>query len=108
MTGRTASSSDGFLAKVFRDFPQRKANARRSVHSPRDHLIITLSLAIDVTLGPSGLWLGSWTRVGGTVTAFLAPAHGSVDNRLLLSQVAIGNVMLNQNLTFRVKIVILF
>ena len=32
MTGRTAPSSDGLLAEVFLS---RKANARRSVHSPR-------------------------------------------------------------------------
>ena len=34
MTGRTAPSSDGLLAEVFLS---RKANARRSVHSPQDH-----------------------------------------------------------------------
>ena len=39
--------------------------ARSSVHSPRDHFIITLSLATDVTdvtLGAGGFWLG--TRTG--------------------------------------------
>ena len=59
MTGRTAPSSDGLLAEVFLGC---KANSRRSVHSPQDHFIITLSLATnvtDVTLGASGLWLGT-------------------------------------------------
>ena len=42
MTGRTAPSSDGLLAEVFWGFPQLLANARRSVHSPQDHFIITL------------------------------------------------------------------
>ena len=39
MTGRTAPSSDGLLAQVFLGC---KANARRSVHSPQDHFIITI------------------------------------------------------------------
>ena len=41
MTGRTAPSLDGLLAEVFRVFLSRKANVWRSVHSPRDHFIIT-------------------------------------------------------------------
>jgi hypothetical protein len=46
-----------------------------------------LSLATDVTdatLGVSGLWLGTRTLAGGTVTLteiFLVAAHGSMDNR---------------------------
>ena len=42
MTGRTAPSSDGLLAGVFLGC---KANARRSVLSPRDHFIITLIIS---------------------------------------------------------------
>ena len=42
MTGRTAPSSDGLLATVFLS---HKANARRSVHSPRDHFIIALIIS---------------------------------------------------------------
>ena len=53
------------------DFLSFKANARRSVHSPQDHFIITLSLATDVTdvtFGVSGHWLGTRTGAGGTAT----------------------------------------
>ena len=39
----------------------------------------------DVTLGASGLWLGTRTVAGGTATLtkffFLAEVHGSMDNR---------------------------
>ena len=42
MTGRTDPSSDGLLAEVFLSC---KANARRSVHSPQDHFIITLIIS---------------------------------------------------------------
>ena len=42
MTGRTAPSSDGLLAGVFLGY---KANARRSLHSPQDHSIITLIIS---------------------------------------------------------------
>ena len=42
MTGRKAPSSDGFLAEIFGIFLSHTANARRFVHSPRDHFIITL------------------------------------------------------------------
>ena len=42
MTGRTAPSSDDLLAEVFFGC---KANARRSVHSPQDHFIITLIIS---------------------------------------------------------------
>ena len=55
MTGRTAPSSDSLLAEVFLS---HRSNARRSVHSPRDHFIITLIMRTDVTdatLGASGL-----------------------------------------------------
>ena len=48
-----------------------KANARKSVHSPRIISLSSLSLATDVTnatLGASGLWLGTRTGAGGTVT----------------------------------------
>ena len=68
MAGRTAPSLDGLLAEVFFSF---KTNARRSMHSPRDHFIIILSLAIEVTevtLGASGLWLGTRTGAAGTAT----------------------------------------
>ena len=68
MTGRTALSSDGLLAEVFLGC---KANARRSVYSPRIISLSPLSLATDVTdatLGSSGLWLGTRTGAGGTAT----------------------------------------
>ena len=55
MTGRTASSPDGLLARVF---PSSKTNVRISVHSPQDHSIIPLSLVTDMsdaTLGASNL-----------------------------------------------------
>ena len=42
MTGRTALSSDGLLAEIFLSC---KANARRSVHSPQDHVIIPLIIS---------------------------------------------------------------
>ena len=48
-----------------------KANARKSVHSPRIISLSTLSLEIDVTdatLGASGLWLGTRTGAGSTAT----------------------------------------
>ena len=45
MTGRTAPSSDGLLAEVFWGFLGSKANAKRSVHSPQDHFIITLIIS---------------------------------------------------------------
>ena len=38
-----------------------EVNARRSMHSPQDHFIITL---IMMTLGASGLWLGTQTEAG--------------------------------------------
>jgi hypothetical protein len=44
-----------------------------------------LSLATDATLGVSGLWLGTRTGAGGTVTLvwnfFGRSPHGSMDNR---------------------------
>ena len=61
---------DGLLAEIFRGFPQFKANAIKSVHSPRVISLSHLSLATeatDVTLGASGLWLGIRTGDGGTV-----------------------------------------
>ena len=42
MTGLTAPLSDGLLAEVFLRY---KANARRSVHSPQDHFIITFIIS---------------------------------------------------------------
>ena len=54
MTGRTAPSSEGLLAEVSRGFA-----------------LSPLSLAIDVsevTLGASGIWLGTRTGAGGTAT----------------------------------------
>jgi hypothetical protein len=39
------------------------------VHNRRDHFIITLSLATDVTdvtLGAIGIWLGTLREAGGT------------------------------------------
>ena len=45
MTGRTAPSSDGLLADFSVIFLGWKANARRSVHSPQDHFIITLIIS---------------------------------------------------------------
>ena len=43
-----------------------ETNARRSLHSPQDNFIITLSFATDMTdatLGASGLWLGTRTEL---------------------------------------------
>ena len=65
MTGCTAPSSDGLLAEVFWSFLSRKANARKSLHSPRDHLLPPLTLTTDEA---SSLWLGTPTGAGGTVT----------------------------------------
>ena len=45
MIGRTALSSDGHLAEIFRVFLSRKVNAKKSVHSPQDHFIITLIIS---------------------------------------------------------------
>ena len=45
MTDRTAPSSDGLLAEGFGGFLDCKVNARRSVHSPQDHFIITLVIS---------------------------------------------------------------
>ena len=42
MTGRTVPSSDGIIAEIFLS---RKANARRSVHSPQDNFIIILIIS---------------------------------------------------------------
>ena len=42
MTGRTVPSSDGIIAEIFLS---RKANARRSVHSPQHYFIITLIIS---------------------------------------------------------------
>ena len=60
MTDRTAPSSDGLLTEFFCVFLSCKANARRSVHSPLDHFIITHIISdrsdvTDVTLGASDL-----------------------------------------------------
>jgi hypothetical protein len=68
MNGCTAFI-DNLLAEVFRRFHICKVNARRAVHSPWDHFIITLSLVTDMTdatLGASGLQLGIQTVAGGT------------------------------------------
>ena len=54
MSDHTAPSSNGLLAEVVLS---HKANARRSMHSPWDHFII--SLIIDLILRVSGLWLGT-------------------------------------------------
>ena len=69
MAGRTASSSDGLLAEMFssaiRQMPGDLCTA------PGIILLSPLSLAtdaIDVTLGVSGLWLGTRTGAGGTAT----------------------------------------
>jgi hypothetical protein len=46
-----------------------KTNARRSVHSPQDHFIITLIISDRCdwpTLGASGLWIGTRTGAGAT------------------------------------------
>ena len=71
MTGRTASSSDSLLAEVFGVFLSRKANARRSTHSPRDYFIISLIISSRQdwrdTQGKC-LWIGTWKRASGTAT----------------------------------------
>ena len=45
VTGRTVLSSDGLLAEVSGVLLCSKSNARRSVHSLRDHFIITLIIS---------------------------------------------------------------
>ena len=57
--------------KIIALIRRTKANIMRSMHSFSDHLIITLSLATDVTdmtLGASGLWLGIRRGAAGTAT----------------------------------------
>ena len=61
MTGCTASLSDCLLAEVSLSC---KANARRSMHSSRDHFIV-----IFIVSERCGLWLV--TRIGATGTATL-------------------------------------
>ena len=44
----------------------------------------------DMTLGTSGLWLGTLTEANGTTTlvqSFLASAHGFMDNRSIIIEV---------------------
>ena len=64
---------DDLLAKFFSGiFLGYKVNARRTMHIPRYQLIITILLADkqDLTLGASGLCVG--TRIGAGSTATLA------------------------------------
>ena len=69
MTGR-APSLGGLLAEVHRVYLSRKANAMKAVHSPRIISLSPLSITYvsDVTLGASGLWLGTRAGAGGTAT----------------------------------------
>jgi hypothetical protein len=71
MTGRTAPSSDGLLSEVFWVSLGCKANARRSVHSPQDHFIITLIICDRRDWHDTrGKWslLGICTGAGGIAT----------------------------------------
>ena len=72
MTGRTALSSDGLLAEVFRGFPQSSDKCQEiCAQPPGSYHYHPLSLATDAndpTLEASGLWLGTRTGVDGTAT----------------------------------------
>ena len=72
MTGRTALSSDGLLAEVFRGFPSVLRQIPGDLcTAPGIISLSPLSLAIEVTdgtLGASGLWLGTRTGAGATAT----------------------------------------
>ena len=61
MTGCIAPSSDGLQAEVFWGFPQLYGKCQEICAQP-------LSLATDVTLRASGLWLETRTGAGGTAT----------------------------------------
>ena len=68
-TGRTAPSSDGLLAEVFYGFSSAVRQMPGDLCTgPRVISLSPLSLATDVTLGASGLWLGTWTGAGATAT----------------------------------------
>ena len=56
------------LLRFSRVFLSCKSNARRSVHCPRDHFIITLIISDRPDTRGSGLWLGTWKGACGTST----------------------------------------
>ena len=70
MTGRTAPSSEGLLAEVFKDFPQSLGQMPGNVSTaPGIILLSPLSSATevtDVTLRASDLWLRTRTVVDDT------------------------------------------
>ena len=61
MTSRTAPSLDRVLAEVFHGFPQLQGKCQEICAQP-------LRYHPDVTLGTSGLWLGTRTGTGGIAT----------------------------------------
>ena len=69
MTGCTAPSSDSLLAEVLLVFFSAVRQMPGDVWTaPRIISLSPLSLATDVTLGASDLWLGTRTGAGGTAT----------------------------------------
>ena len=71
MTGRTAPSLGGLLAGFLGFSSTVKQIPGDLCTAPRIISLLSLPLAIDatdVTLGASGLWLGSRTEAGGTIT----------------------------------------
>ena len=71
MTDRTAPSSGGLLAEVFRGFLRLLDKCQEICAQPRVNSLSPLLLATDVTdatLGASGVWLGTRTGAGGTAT----------------------------------------
>ena len=60
------------------------------MYSPRNNVIIILSLATDitdVTLGGSDLWLGNRTGATGTVASVTLVANDKGDNEMILEVV---------------------
>ena len=80
-------SSECLLAEDSRGFSQKSGKCHICAQSPvwpHYHPYHYPTEVTDVTIGARGLWLGTWTRAGGTVTLvwrFLAAAHGSMDSR---------------------------
>ena len=68
MTGRTDPSSDGLLAEVLLEFSSVVSKMPEDLcTAPRICSLSSLSIATDVTdvtLGASGLWLGTRTAAG--------------------------------------------
>ena len=84
---------NGFLTEVF---PSHKADARRSVHSPWDHFIITL--IISDWCDTWGKWPlarkldSSWWHRHTSLKFFWLLPHGSMDNRVTILYSCLKNV----------------